>query len=79
MNIENTQVPIAVTKTEIKAKYSAEDIVELIVKDLETKGYKVIGNRVLFETTYKHVADEWGMNSHVATLLKGATAIVEKT
>lgn len=79
MNIENTQIPVETTKTQIKAKYTTEDIVELIRKDLETKGYKMIGKGVLFETTYKHMTDDWGMGGHVVTLLNGATAIIESS
>ena len=58
----------------IVAKYSQEEIVDLIRKDLEAHGYKVKNISVL--TDSKYIGDEWGMNRTLITYLKGIEAVV---
>jgi len=58
----------------IVAKYSQEEIVDLIRKDLEAHGYKVENISVLTDT--KYIGDEWGMNRTLITYLKGIEAVV---
>lgn len=43
--------------------------------DLEFNGHNA--KTVRFETDYKTVSDEWGMNSHTVSYLKGAVAELE--
>lgn len=66
----------SITKTEsIKTeqqivRYSDTEISSLILADLQCKGYNF--KTLRFETDFKYVSDEWGMNSHPTTIFKGA-------
>ena len=72
---KKTIIKEVVERTVLEYHYSKEDVEELIVADLKSKGYKP--NEVKFKTDYKYVSDEWGMNAHPATVFKGAVIEVE--
>ena len=67
-----TTKKIEVEKT--VAKYSQEEIEDLIRKDLEAHGYKVENISVITKT--KYIEDEWGMNRSLTTYLEGIEAVV---
>lgn len=73
MNIEKTMMPIATAVEKVTAKYSRENIKELILADLEKQGIHAVGLKIWFDTDYKYVADEWGMNGHLMCEFLGAT------
>ena len=73
MNIEKTVMPIATAVEKVTAKYSRENIKELILADLKKQGIHAVGAKVGFNTDYKYVTDEWGMNSHLMCEFLGAT------
>ena len=74
MKIETVQTIKEIKIEKIIAKYSQEEIEDLIRKDLETHGYKVENISVLTDT--KYIGDEWGMNRKLTTYLKGIEAVV---
>ena len=75
MKIE-TMTKTESVKTEKRVvKYTVSDIEALILADLKSKGYE--SNAVKFKTDYGYVNDEWGMNSHVTSWLRGAEAELE--
>ena len=74
MKIETVQTIKEIEVEKIVAKYSQEEIVDLIRKDLEAHGYKVENISVLTDT--KYIGDEWGMNRTLITYLKGIEAVV---
>ena len=74
MKIETVQTIKEIKVEKIIAKYSREEIVNLVQKDLEAHGYKVENISVL--TKSKYIEDEWGMNRSLTTYLKGIEAVV---
>lgn len=74
MKIETVQTIKEIEVEKIVAKYSQEEIKDLIRKDLEAHGYKVENISILIES--KYVGDEWGMNRSLITYLKGIEAVV---
>ena len=51
-------------------QYSAEDIRQLIFRDVVQKGYEP--KDVSFSTGYRYVEDEWGVSRSQISYLKGA-------
>ena len=74
MKIETVRATKKIEVEKIIAKYSQEEIEDLIRKDLEAHGYKVENISVLTES--KYIEDEWGMNRRLTTCLKGIEAVV---
>ena len=74
MKIEAVRTTKEIEIEKIIAKYSREEIVNLVQKDLEAHGYKVENISVL--TKSKYIEDEWGMNRSLTTYLKGIEAVV---
>jgi len=74
MKIETVQTTKEIEVEKIVAKYSQEEIEDLVRKDLEAHGYKVENISVL--TKSKYIEDEWGMNRSLTTYLKGIEAVV---
>ena len=66
MKIETVQTIKEIEVEKIVAKYSQEEIKDLIRKDLEAHGY------ISILTESKYIKDEWGMT----TYLKGIEAVV---
>jgi hypothetical protein len=71
MDIKKEIKPVAVNKEYTTANYSKGDIEKLITEDLKSKGHNV--EKISFNTDWKYVSDEWGMNSHPTTSFEGAT------
>ena len=65
-----------ITKASI-ASFSREYIKSLVEEELKKCGFEAKG-RWCFETDYKYVSDEWGMNTHVVTTFKGVSVDVEE-
>ena len=74
MKIKTIQTTKKTEVEKIIARYSQEEIQDLIRKDLEAHGYKVENIFVLTES--KYIEDEWGMNRRLTTYLKGIEAVV---
>ena len=74
MKIETVQTIKEIKVEKIIAKYSREEIVNLVQKDLEAHGYKVENISVITKSTY--LGDEWRMNRSLITYLKGIEAVV---
>ena len=74
MKIETVRTIKEIEVEKIIAKYSKEEIEDLVRKDLEAHGYKVENISVL--TKSKYIEDEWGMNRSLITYLKGIEAVV---
>ena len=74
MKIETVRATKKIEVEKIVAKYSQEEIEDLIRKDLEARGYKVENISILTES--KYIEDEWGMNRSLTTYLKGIEAVV---
>ena len=74
MKIETVQTTKKIEVEKIVARYSREEIENLVRKDLEAHGYKVENISVLTES--KYIEDEWGMNRRLTTYLKGIEAVV---
>lgn len=72
INKVNSTKKIEIEKT--IAKYSKEDIKELIKSDLISKGFEVEDINII--TDYKYKSDEWGMNSHLVTDLESIEAVI---
>lgn len=77
MKIETVQTIKEIEVEKIVAKYSQEEIKDLIRKDLEAHGYKVENISILTDT--KYIGDEWGMNRTLITYLKGIEAVVTQS
>ena len=60
MKIETVRATKKIEVEKIVARYSQEEIEDLIRKNLEAHGYKVENISVL--TDSKYIEDEWGMN-----------------
>ena len=72
MNIE-TKSAIKEIKSEVQtAHYSADDIKNLIVSNLEQQGCIAELSDISFNTDWEKVSDEWGMNTHIVTVFTGA-------
>ena len=74
MKIETVRTIKEIEVEKIIAKYSQEEIKNLVRKDLEAHGYKVENISILTES--KYIGNEWGMNRSLITYLKGIEAIV---
>ena len=74
MKIETVRTIKEIEVEETIARYSQEEIKNLVQKDLEARGYKVENISVITESTY--IKDGWGMNRSLTTYLKGIEAVV---
>ena len=74
MKIETVRTIKEIEVEETIARYSQEEIKNLVQKDLEARGYKVENISVI--TKSKYIEDEWGMNRSLITYLKGIEAVV---
>ena len=74
MKIETVRTTKEIEVEKIIAKYSREEIVNLVQKDLEAHGYKVENISVLTKSNY--IDDGWGMNRSLTTYLEGVEAVV---
>ena len=43
-------------------RFDKKDIEEMIIEKIEAEGYETKGCAVIFNTKWKYVEDEWGMN-----------------
>ena len=75
MKVE-TLIKTESVKTEQQiVRYADKEIEALILADIQCNGFK--GKSVKFDTDYGYVSDEWGMNNHIDSWLKGAVVELE--
>lgn len=75
MKITENLVPVTHLVSQKVVKYKPKDIEELIIQDLQNKGF--VGTAVKFNSNYAYETDTWGMNSHIVVSFDGATIEVK--
>lgn len=74
-NLEEKTVQIVNTAV---AVYTPGDIQQLIINDLESKGYDIdVQKEIRFECSVTTESDAWGMNPHQIARLVKATAYIK--
>ena len=53
--------------------FSKNDLEKIILSHLMCRHYNIDGAKIFFDTEWKYVTDEWGMNRVIVTTFKGAT------
>lgn len=74
IEVKNEQKKIVQQVTVRVAKFTPEDIERIIKKELEAEGFTTEGVQISFSVGSKYVEDEWGMNRHITSFFKGASA-----
>lgn len=75
MKVETLTKTESVKTEQQIVRYTDKEIEALILADIQRNGFK--GKLVKFDTDYGYVSDEWGMNSHITSWLKGAVIELE--
>lgn len=76
MNIKTEKVLKNYEQERKVALYSVQDIKDLIIKDLQDKGFAT--EQITFDVDYKYISDEWGMNRTPTTVFNGAKVVVQQ-
>lgn len=75
MRVENVTRKQEIEVKEKIVKYSVGDIESLIREDLNK--HDITAKDILFNTEFKYIEDEWGMNRHPVSCFKSVTVIVK--
>lgn len=75
MKVETLTKTESVKTEQQIVRYTDKEIEALILADMQHNGLK--GKSVKFKTDYGYVYDEWGMNRHITSWLKGAVVDLE--
>lgn len=80
MIIENRRHEEKIEKTIRIARINKEDIKDLIIEYLnEAFGIKnVQRSKIYFNTNWKYISDEWGMNRTIVTSFDGVTVELQE-
>ena len=75
MIIENRRRAKQAEETVRVARISKDDIKDMVIEYLE-EAFEIKDiqrDKIFFNTSYKYVSDEWGMNRSLVTIFEGVT------